>query len=274
MERYVEVPGGRLFAVDEGAGRPLALIHAAIVDLESWQPMVPGLIDRGFRVIRYDMRGFGRTETEDVEYNPRADLVAVLDAVAVRRAAVVGNSRGGQTAIEAAIEFPDRLAAVVTLGAAPGGFDGGATPLEKELYRRGDALEAASPLDRAAYTELLVSIWLDGPGQPVSRVSPELRREVWRKAYRQSEPGRISGRQRSLQPAGNDRLGEVRCPVLALAGAFDISHEVKAARQTAAAVPNGRAVIWPDVGHLIAMEQPDRLVDLIADFLTPLEDWT
>jgi 3-oxoadipate enol-lactonase len=263
-----------LFAVDEGTGRPLVLIHAAIVDLESWQPMVPGLIDRGFRVVRYDMRGFGRTETEDVEYNPRADLVAVLDAVGIRRAAVVGNSRGGQTALEAAIEFPDRLAAVVTLGAAPGGFDGGATPLEQELYRRADAMQAASPLDRDACTELFVSIWADGPGQPATRVPTQLRSDIWRKASRQLEPGHVSGKLRVLEPLANDRLGEVRCPVLAVVGALDVSREVKAAQRVAEAVPDGRAVIWPDVGHLIGMEQPERLVDLIADFLTPLEDWT
>ena len=274
MERFVEVPGGRLFVVDDGVGRPLVLIHAAIVDLESWDPMVPDLVARGYRVIRYDMRGFGRTETADVEYNPRADLVAVMDTLAVDRAAVVGNSRGGQTALEAAIEFPGRLAAVVTLGSSPGGFDGGTTPLEADIFARADRLAAARPLDEGAMTDLLVEVWADGPGQPPTRLPAHLRAEIWRKAHRQFEPGRVAGRIVPLTPPGNDRLGEIRCPVLAVAGTLDISHEVKAAERVASAVADGRAVIWTDVAHLIGMEQPGRLAALVAEFLAPLEGWS
>jgi 3-oxoadipate enol-lactonase len=99
VERYVEVPGGRLFAVSEGTGPPVVLIHAAIVDNRAWDDVAPGLVGGGYRVIRYDLRGFGRSTTQDVECSDRTDLLAVMDAFGARRAAVVGNSRGGNAEI-------------------------------------------------------------------------------------------------------------------------------------------------------------------------------
>ena len=79
---FVAVPGGRLNALD--AGNPtdpaILLLHAAVVDLRAWDDVVPPLVDAGYRVVRYDARGFGASTTEDVEYSTRADALAVLEA--------------------------------------------------------------------------------------------------------------------------------------------------------------------------------------------------
>src|SRR6266545_7537422 len=123
METYLDVPGGQLYVEEDGSGPPILLLHAGIANLRAWDAMVPGLTAAGFRAIRYDARGFGRSTTEDVSFSNRADAIAVLDALGVSRAALVGNSRGGQIAIDSALEFPDRVAALVTIGSGPGGFD-------------------------------------------------------------------------------------------------------------------------------------------------------
>ena len=130
MERFIDVPGGRLFVVDEGDGPPVVLLHAGIVDLRAWDSFVPHLVAGGCRAVRYDARAWGRSTTEDVAYSNRADVVAVLDALGIDRAALVGNSRGGQIAFDTAVEFPDRVVAVVGVGAGLGGFEGHPTPEE------------------------------------------------------------------------------------------------------------------------------------------------
>jgi pimeloyl-ACP methyl ester carboxylesterase len=76
-----------------------------------------------------------------------------------------------------------------------------------------------------------------------------------------------------MDPAANDRLDDLKCPVLAVAGALDVSTIVQAARRLDAGAPNARAVIWPDVAHMIGMEVPDRLNALIVEFLAPLRPW-
>jgi pimeloyl-ACP methyl ester carboxylesterase len=273
MERFVDVPGGCLFAIAEGLGPPLILIHAAIVDHTSWDPMIPRLISAGYRVIRYDLRGFGASTTGDVEYSDRADLRAVLDAFGVGRAVIVGNSKGGQIGLDMAIESPDRVVAVVPVGAGPGGFEGGATPLERTLFDEGDQAESADPRDPDAIADLLVRVWVDGPGQPATRVPSEIRETVRRLARPLYEPGHVAGRAIPLIPPANDRLRDLRCPVLAVAGALDLSLFAEALKRLETAAPNARTAMWPDVAHMVGMEQPERLAALVIDFLTPLRPW-
>jgi len=117
IERYIAVEGGRLFVVDEGAGPPVLLLHEGIADLRSWDGVAQRLVAAGCRAIRYDRRGFGRSETQDVESSNRADLVAVLDAAGIQRTVLAGASQGGQIAIDTAIEHADRVAGLVVVGA-------------------------------------------------------------------------------------------------------------------------------------------------------------
>jgi pimeloyl-ACP methyl ester carboxylesterase len=270
---HVAVPGGRLLVVDEGAGPTIVLLHAGVADLRAWDAVVPPLVAAGYRVVRYDTRGYGGSTTEDVDHSHQADLVAVLDASGIERAALVGNSRGGMTAFDTAIEFPERVVAVVGVGAGLGGFDGGSTPAEAEIndaYRR---VDTADPFDADALTDFEVRVWLDGPGQPADRV-PATVRETFRAMARPlNEPDRVRGRAIGLDPPANDRIAELRCPVLVIAGGLDFSEVAATARHLEANAPNARAVVWPDVAHMVGMEAPERLAAAIVAFLAPLDRW-
>lgn len=275
----VAVPGGQLHVLDEGdpTGPSILLLHAGIADLTSWDALVPLLVAAGHRVVRYDARGFGRSVTDDVEYSNRADAVAVLDALGIDRAALVGNSRGGQIAFDTAIEFPDRVVAVIGVGAGLGGFEGDATPDEIAAFERMDALEeqldapapAGDPAVLEAVLDLDVRFWVDGPGQPEDRVPAPLRDLVRAMDRAHYDPSRTQGRPIPLVPPAADRLAELRCPILAVAGALDASDVPQTARHLEAHVPNARAEILPDVAHMIGMEAPDRLAALILAFLAP-----
>lgn len=175
VEGFVEVPGGRLFVADDGAGPAIVMLHARIVDQRAWDPIVPGILATGYRAIRYDARGFGRTETDDVEFSNRADVIAVLDSVGINRAVLVGNSGGGQVAFDTAIEFPERVVAVVGVGAGIGGFDGEPTAEEMALFEEDERLQDAEPRDVDAIVDLDVRLWLDGPGQQPDRVDAPTR---------------------------------------------------------------------------------------------------
>jgi pimeloyl-ACP methyl ester carboxylesterase len=272
----VSVPGGSLHLLDEGplSGTPIVLLHAAIADLRSWDGLVPRLTRAGHRVARYDLRGFGRSTTEDVEFSNRADLIAVLDALGVGRAVLVGNSRGGQVAIDTAIEFPDRVVAVVGVGSSLGGFEAEVTPEEQALFDEGDALESAADPDVAAIADLDVRVWVDGPGQSETRVPSRIRELVREMDAATYAPGSVGGRPIPLDPPAATRLSHLRCPVLAIAGALDMSDVALTARHLEAAAPDARAVILPDVAHMIGMEQPDQLAALIVEFLAPQPRWS
>ena len=269
---WIDVPGGRLAAEDEGAGSPVVLVHSAIVNRRSWDALAPLLVAAGSRVIRYDMRGFGESTAEAVEYSPRADLLAVMDARGVGKAAVVGNSWGAMNALDAVLESPGRFVALGWLGGGVGGFEGGTTPEEQVLLdAEGKAEEDGDP-DLAA--ELDVQIWVDGVGQPTTRVPTPIREAVRSMDRELLEPGREFGTNRQLEPRANDRLADVAVPVLAVIGGLDTSGTRAAARRLAEGAPNVRLEAWPDVAHMIAMEAPGRVAALLAEFLAPLPRWS
>ena len=113
------MPGGRLAAEDEGdrAGSPIVLVHSSIVNRRAWDSTAPLLVKAGYRGIRYDIRGFGESTTEDVEFAAHADVLAVLDHFGVERAAIAG--RLPDVAQIIAMEAPDRLAALIVGHLAP-----------------------------------------------------------------------------------------------------------------------------------------------------------
>lgn len=270
--RRVAVPGGSLHVVAEGDGPPILLVHAGIADLGSWDPLVPLLVDAGYRAIRYDTRAFGSSTTEDVEFSNRADLLAVLDDLGIGRAVFVGNSRGAIIGLDTIIESPERAVAFVWVGGGINGFDGGVTPEEQVLADQAEA--AAEAFDGETGSELDVRLWVDGVGQPTTRVPAAIRdavREMDRALYRRDL---VFGRPIPLAPPANERLSEVRLPVLAIVGELDTSGTHASAARLEEQVAGARRIVLPGVAHMIGMEAPQRLSELIVDFVRPLGSWS
>jgi 3-oxoadipate enol-lactonase len=269
---YLDVPRGRLRYRDEGEGPPVVLIHAGIAQLESWDTVAAALVNAHLRVLRPDLRGWGHSTTEDVAFSPRADLVALLDARAVDQAVLVGNSMGGLLAFDVAIEHPERVIGVIGVGAGLGGYDGGDTADEAKIFAEMERLEAADPPDPDAIAELDVRAWVDGPGQPEGRAPQWIRDAVreWDRAINQ--PRHVMGQRQQLDPPAAERLEQLTCPVFAVAGTLDFTYVVDTARYLELNAPNARAIVWDDVAHMIGMEQPDRLADMIVAFAGQLFD--
>lgn len=270
--RLTPVPGGHLNVVIDGDGPPILLIHAGIADLRAWDDLVPYLVDAGHRVIRYDCRGFGSSVTDDVEYSNRDDLRAVLDAAGLSRAVLIGNSRGAMIALDTIVESPERAAAFVWVGGGIGGFDGEFSAEELAMFEAADAAEQAG--DVANLLDLEVRIWVDGVGQPTTRVPARIRDAVRDMNRPLLDPARIMGTPIPLGSWANDRLGEIEVPVLAVVGALDVNNARDSAMRLETAVNGARRVVIPNVAHMVGMEVPSQLADLIIEFVRPLGDWT
>src|SRR5436309_11121519 len=97
------VNGAKLAYEVAGQGPAIVLIHAGVADMSMWDEPFHELSEH-FRVLRYDTRGFGESKTEAVEFSNRADLLALMAHLNIDKAVIVGNSRGGQIAIDFALE--------------------------------------------------------------------------------------------------------------------------------------------------------------------------
>ena len=269
-ERTIPVPGGSLFAVAEGDGPPIVLLHAGVVDSRVWEPFVPLLTRAGYRAIRYDARGFGRSVTEDVEFRRVDDLLALLDAFGAERAALVGNSQGGQIALDLAVTHPDRVAALVQLASGIGGLDVPMSPRDEAVEERYEVVDQAGDLE--ALTDFELALWGAGVEQPVERLSPELRAFL-RPMFADANEGRPRGRQLPIDPPAAERLDQLTMPVLFVHGGLDFSYVELFGRHLEANVPNARLVVLPGVAHLVAVEAPEETARLILDLLRPLGDF-
>jgi len=269
-ERMITVPGGELYAVAEGDGPPIVLLHAGVVDSRVWQPFVPLLTRAGYRAVRYDARGFGASTTEDVEYVRKDDLLAVLDAFGVERAALVGNSQGGQIALDLAVSHPERVAALVQLASGIGGLDVPMSPRDEAVEARYEDIDQAGDVE--ALTDFELALWGAGVEQPVERLSPELRTFL-RPMFAEANEGRPRGRQVPIDPPAAERLDRLTMPVLFVHGALDFSYVEGFGRHLEADVPGARFVVIPGVAHLVAVEAPEETATLILDLIRPLGDF-
>jgi pimeloyl-ACP methyl ester carboxylesterase len=267
-ERWIRVPGGRLWTREDGDGPPIVLLHAGIADGSIWEPFVPLLTRAGYRAIWYDLRGYGRSETEDVEYRAVDDLLAVLEAFEVGQACLVGNSLGGMTAFELAVTQPERVAGAALLASGLRGFEVEMSARDREARARYEAVDAAG--DHEALTDFELSLWGSGVGQPPDRLEPELRAILRPMIAASNDATRVDGRPVPLDPPAGERLERATMPVLFVDGGLDFSYLETIGRHLEATLPNARMVVVPDVAHLIAFEKPDRVAELVLNLVRPL----
>ena len=273
---WIDSAGGRLAAQDEGEGPPVLLVHSAIVNRRSWDPVVPHLVAAGYRVIRYDMRGFGESTSEDVEFAAHEDLVAVLDHFGVGQAAVVGNSMGAVFSIDGLLAAPDRFVAFVWVGGGIGGWDKEPSTQEDSLFKAESDAEEAEDWDLAAEldTRIWVDGWRDGVSQPATRVDPAVRAAIKAMDRELLEPGHVYGERRKPDPPAIERLETIAQPTLVVIGDLDTTGTRSAAELVAQRVAGARIERLPEVAHIIGMEAPETLAALIVKHLAPLPRWT
>jgi 3-oxoadipate enol-lactonase len=104
---FAEVNGASLYYESLGQGEPVVLLHAGIADGRMWDEQF-GTFAEGYRVVRYDRRGFGRSAMVDGTYSHHDDLRGVLDHLGIEHASFVGCSMGGGAAIDFALGHPER----------------------------------------------------------------------------------------------------------------------------------------------------------------------
>ncbi len=251
-----------------GAGRPVVLWHALLVDGSSWGWVIPALLP-GRRLLVVDGPGWGRSDrlTRRV---PGADVVGtaidVLTALAPGEAVDwVGDGWGGRIGIELAATHPDLVHSVVATSAATGALGGGQ---RLRTAARASALHLLGPLVPQVRQRMLSILLTDAARSEPDVVGSVL--DAIALAGQRSAAAAIRSFEvprRDLTPL----LSRVAAPTLLVVGGDDPAWTVSDARAAAAHMPNARVVVVPNSRTLAPLEAPQLLGTLITDFWATID---
>ncbi len=246
-----------------GDGPAVLFLHAGVADSRMWRDQM-GL--EGYRTIAFDLRGFGKTPWEAAEFRDRDDVLAVLDHLGIESATIVGCSLSGGTALELAIENPDRVDALVLVGAAPSGWEPEGGWEDHPLWEEAVAAYKEGNLQRVA--EIDVEMWLVGYGRESNDVDPSLKELVLDMDLTplQTEDERME-HVRKYDKKHDDHLQEVIAPTRVIVGAHDEPFLIAAADYLAEQLSDQPPVVIDGAAHLPSLEQPKAFNRVLTDFL-------
>jgi len=263
------VNGINIYYESHGSGDPLVLIAGLGYGLWMWHKMIPGLAEH-FRVIAFDNRGAGRTDKPDGPYSVQmlaADTAGLLDALGIKRAAVMGHSMGGFVAQELVLSRPELVGRLIPSATNFGGphhvpvtpeamavmMDRSGDPVD--VVKRGIAV-ACAPGFADAHPEVVEELVAYRLGNPVPPVQYQAQMAVGLGLM-------------SEEACFEHRLKGVRVPALILFGEHDRVVPPANAELMAEKLPDARVEILPDAGHMFPVEAPDAAVEAIVDFIFP-----
>jgi len=254
---HVQVEGGRLYYERAGKGPTVVLIHAGLWDSRMWDDQFEAFAKR-YDVIRYDLRGYGRSDRPTAPYSDVDDLLSLLVFLYVERASLVGMSVGGAIAIDFTLANPEMVANLVPAVSGLSGYewaDPGVNMLDEEVAR---AVEAGEP-ERAM--EISLVVW--APLQTSPEVDERIRRIAMDNAHTFLIPDDLV---RAAPPAV-DRLGRIEAPTLVIEAERDVGEIHAIAKLLAERIPGAQKRVIAGADHVVNVRAPQKFNRLVLDFL-------
>jgi len=276
--KFIEMHGMRQAVVDEGDGdEVLLLIHGMAGSAQTWRAVLPQLAKR-YRVIAPDLLGHGQSSKPRTDYSLGAFAVGLrdlLDELGVESATVVGQSLGGGVAMQFLYQHPDYCRRLVLISSGGLGPDVG---LVLRLLAAPGAefvmpVIAPSPVLRAGNA---VKSWLSSAGLRSPRGA-----EIWsayssfgdsetRQAFLRTLRSVVDYRGQAVSALNRLNLRE-GLPILAIWGEQDNIIPVDHAYAALEARPDCRLEVLPGVGHFAQVEAPDKVIELLDEFISTTE---
>jgi len=254
-----------------GEGHPLVLLHGGYMDRRMWDDQFT-IFAEYYHVIRYDIRGFGRSELPQVPYADREDLYTLLTYLEVQKAYLVGLSLGGMVAIDFTLEHPEMVAGLVLVGSSITGFPikelYSEEALQREIQRRGPFLKAVQERNIPA----LVDTLMDDPTLVPSANYVSARQRVCENLSEYSFVFVLDPAPRQdIVPPANERLAEIHVPTLLIVGSDDDFVLHRMADKLEQDIAGARRVTILETHHMPNMEKPQEFNAIVLDFLRTLE---
>ncbi len=241
----------------------LVLLQGMGFDRHGWAPVARKL-RRHFRLVLVDNRGSGLSDLPAGSFgvaDMAGDVVAVLDDAGVRRAHTMGVSLGGMMAQELAVDHPDRVDGLVLVSTIPGWpFAFPMPAVSVRLFAATSSMTREAALRRHAENAL--------SAYTIERQPEVVERLIDLQRSRQADPRAVSAQAAAgARYAGRLRQTRIRARTLVVAGTADTVVDPGNGKLLADRIPGAELMIFPDLGHLLFWQDPDRFATAVISFL-------
>jgi len=264
---FVETNGTKLYYEMMGEGYPLVLIHGGYMDRRMWDDQFAAFAQH-YRVIRYDVRGFGKTDLPQVLYTDRQDLSNLLSFLGVVKTYVMGLSLGGEIAIDFTLDYPQMVDALILVGTSVSGVPVmeliTQEQLQQHLKQWTPFEEAKARRDLAGMLEGVMSHPTLVPSANYASARQKVRENLSEYSFVWVlEPGQ---KQATVPPAWG-RLAEIHAPTLIIVGGDDDKLLHTLADKLEQDIPNVKQVTISETHHMPNMEKPEEFNRIVLGFL-------
>ena len=257
-----------------GQGDPLVLVAGTGISLAPWRVFQVPEFSKHYQVLIYDHRGLGRSDKPDVPYSTRLfakDCAALMDALDIKRAHIMGHSMGGRVAQWIALDYPEKVRSLVLSGSGSGKYS------EKlENYPRGVPVETCVELIEKGYEKYQHDHW--GPGfmftEEFMKQRPEVVKQFQDLIVEEVPPLRCYLRHVIARQCHEttELLAQIEAPTLVIVGSKDIheggtGNHVESSKVLAERIPNAELVLVEGGRHGYLREMPEKGHPPILDFL-------
>jgi pimeloyl-ACP methyl ester carboxylesterase len=268
LSGYVDIDQSRLYYETAGSGIPLLLVHAGVADCEQWEDEFLKFSQK-FQVIRYDMRGYGKSDPVKGPFSHLIDLNTVIDKLQLHFPMIImGCSMGGVLSMEYALDNPGNIQGLIMIGPGPCGFE--MEENEQELFL--EAMKAFKEGDLNRLAEIETQIWFESMDSAPDQVDQSMRALL----YDMHRSALVGEDQKTEQPGPDTqqpeyaKLAEIDFPVLIIIGSQDLPAMHTAADYMVEKIRLARKVVIDDAAHLPNMDQPGQFQEVVEEFLDEL----
>ena len=253
----VTVPDGELYFESTGEGEPLILIHAGFSDHRDWKYQIKDL-GKKFNIIVYDQRGAGKSSVPTASFSPADDLKAIIDHLKLAKATLIGHSLGGTIALDFALQYPEKVSALILV--APG-LNGHVWSDEySEWFKTIWSLSQPTDMLQQA---------MSAPFYRLAMANPNIKSEVEMIAKENLEKI-LTWKTLDIRwffPEPLSKLKELKIPTFVIYGDEDSKDITQIVHALIENLPNVKTTEIQNADHLLNFEKPNELNTLIFRFL-------